>query len=230
LGSGRRAIPRAWRRWTPRSLRLRLATLEQRPLPQPADLGPLNGRIGVEESTLAALNGRADALEKRFAEVESRAQAVTGEASRTAALQAAAQALDAGRPVGTLPGAPPALARFATVPPPTEAALRLAFPASAAAAEAASVPQTGGLSLAQRMWQRVQALITVRQGERVLVGAPASRVLAEARSALDAGDLAGAVATLERLDPAAAKAMAGWRSEAQALLDARAALAGMARS
>ena len=80
------------------------------------------------------------------------------------------------------------------------------------------------------MWQQVQTLFTIRQGETVLVGAPAAGVLAQARARLDAGDLAGAVAALARLDAAAAKAMAGWREQAQALLDARAALAGLARS
>jgi hypothetical protein len=212
------------------ALRLRLTTLEQRPTPAPADLVPLTGRVGAVEGAASAIGGRVDALEKRFAELDQRAQSATGEATRTAALQAAARALEAGKPLGPIPGAPPALARFAAQPPPTEASLRLAFPAAAAAAEQASLPGADGLSLPQRMWQQVQALITVRQGERVLVGAPASRVLAEARIALDAGDLAGTVAALDRLDPAAAKAMADWRGQAVALLDARTALAGMARS
>jgi hypothetical protein len=72
--------------------------------------------------------------------------------------------------------------------------------------------------------------VTVRHGDQVLVGDPASVVLAEARAKLVAGDLAGAVAALGKLDAAAAKAIAGWRAQAQSLLDARAALASIASS
>jgi hypothetical protein len=77
------------------------------------------------------------------------------------------------------------------------------------------------------MWRRAQSLVTVRQGDKVLVGAPAAVTLNAARARLDAGDLAGAVAALGGLDGPAAKAMAGWRSDAQALVDARAALAAL---
>ena len=41
---------------------------------------------------------------------------------------------------------------------------------------------------------------------------------------LDAGDLPGAVTTLDGLTGAAAAAMAPWRAQAQSLLDARSAL------
>jgi hypothetical protein len=61
------------------------------------------------------------------------------------------------------------------------------------------------------------------------VGAPAAVVLGTARDRLEAGDLAGAVAALDGLDGPAAQAMAPWRAHAQSLLDARAALAAMAR-
>jgi hypothetical protein len=77
------------------------------------------------------------------------------------------------------------------------------------------------------MWRKAQTLVTVRQGDTVLVGAPAAVTLNAARGKLDAGDLAGAVAALSALDGPAAKAMAGWRSDAQALLDARAALTSL---
>jgi hypothetical protein len=72
--------------------------------------------------------------------------------------------------------------------------------------------------------------VTVKQGDKVLVGSPAAEVLGTTQARLDAGDLAGAVHELDRLDPAAAQAMAEWRGQAQALLEARAALAEMARS
>ena len=70
--------------------------------------------------------------------------------------------------------------------------------------------------------------MTVRQGDRVLVGDSAAGVLARARNALDAGDLAGAVAAVSTLSGPPAAAMAGWRADAQAVLDARAGLAAMA--
>jgi len=80
------------------------------------------------------------------------------------------------------------------------------------------------------MLLKAQKLITVREGEKVLVGAPASYALVHAQHELEVGDLAGAVGALDGLDPEAAKVMAPWRAEAQSLLDARAALAGLANS
>ncbi len=226
----------------------RLAQLEQRPLPAPAaagapapDLKPLEARLDQVSAKVAALQGadagaaqaltaKLQAFEQRLAEAEQRQQAVNAGAARTARLQAATVALEAGRPLGDIPGAPPAVARFGTASPPTLASLRLAFPDAAAAAEQASRPSTTGLSLADRLWQRAQSLVTVQQGNKVLIGPPSVRVLAQARALLDAGDLAGAVAALGPLDPPAAAAMAEWRAQAQSLLDARAALASMARS
>ncbi len=112
--------------------------------------------------------------------------------------------------------------------PPTEPALRLSFGKFADLAEAASKPSPDGHPFVERMWMQAQTLVTVRQGDHVLVGAPAAITLEAARGKLEAGDLAGAVAGLAPLDPAATKAMKPWRDDAQALVDARAALAAMA--
>ena len=107
--------------------------------------------------------------------------------------------------------------------------MKLAFPAAAKAASEASVPAAPAeASALDRVWTRAQSLVTVRQGDRVLLGDPAAGVLARAKRALDAGDLAGAVAALGDLQGPAAQAMAAWRADAQALLGARAALAEMA--
>ena len=222
------------------TLQQRLAQLEQRPAAAPAaapDLTALQARLGQVAAGLAALQGsdaglvqslagKVQALEQGLAQTEQHEQA----AARLARLQAAGVALAAGQALGDIPGAPPALAKFAAAAPPTEGALRSSFPVAAGAAEQASLPSTAGLSLPTRMWQQVESLVTVQQGGKVLVGPPASHVLAQARARLDDGDLAGAVGALDQLDPAAAKAMAGWRAQAQSLLDARAALAGMVRS
>jgi hypothetical protein len=218
------------------TLQQRLAQLEQRPAATPdltaleARLGQVAARVdalqGSDAGLVQALAGKVQTLEQRLAQTEQHEQA----AVRLARLQAAGVALAAGQALGDIPGAPPALAKFAAAAPPTEGALRSSFPVAAGAAEQASLPSTAGLSLAARMWQRVESLVTVQQGSKVLVGPPASHVLAQARARLDDGDLAGAVGALDQLDPAAAKAMAGWRTQAQSLLDARAALAGMVRS
>jgi hypothetical protein len=210
------------------ALRQRVDALEKRPAPaaQPLpDLRPLDARIAALEQRPAAapqpapdlgpLQSRLDALRQRVADL--------------ARLQAASLALATGQPLGAWPDAPAALARFATAQPPTEGELRLDFAPAARRAAEASKPATPSGSLAERMWSRVASLVTVREGGRVLVGAPASTVLDAARARLDAGDLAGAVAALDALDPGAAAAMADWRGRAQSLLDARAALAKLAQ-
>lgn len=188
----------------------------------------LTDRIAAAERTLS---DRLAALETRLAaaeQVASRLPQVEDRAARLARLATAQAALDAGQPLGTIPGAPPELARFATAAPPTEASLRLAFPAAARAAREAAGPDTSGQGVLESAWNRAQALVTVRRGEEVVVGDPAAGTLATARRALEAGDLAGAVATLGRLPPQAAAAMEGWTGQARALLAARAALARLA--
>lgn len=168
---------------------------------------------------------RVASLEQRLAVAEA---AVTKTAARAAQLDAfasASQALAAGKPLGVIPGAPPALARYADSKPPTDASLRQEFAGLAVRAAEASKPGTEADTMAQRMWLHVQSLVTIKDHDKVLVGAPAAIVLGEAQDRLAAGDLAAAVASLAALDPAAAVIMADWTARAQALLDARAALA-----
>lgn len=200
------------------ALEQRLTSLEQRPAPAAPDV-----TTPIAAAT-AALTAKLDALDGKLAQVASQDAARAAAAAR---LRAAGAALDAGQKLGDIVGAPPALARFAQVAPPTEPALRQAFPAAAAAAGAASEPSPDGFNFAERMWRRTQSLVTVRQGDKVLVGAPASATLAAAQGKLDAGDLAGAMAALAALDGPAAAAMAGWIDPAKALLEARAALASL---
>ena len=178
----------------------------------------------------AAVEAQVAALEQRLKDDEQRLGAQAAKDAVSQRLQLASLALDAGEPIGDLPGAPPALSRYAKAKPPTEAALRLAFPAAASAAEAASRPSADGKTLGERILMHASSLLTIREGDKVVVGAPATTVLRNAQARLDAGDLGGAVAALDGLDSAAAKAIAAWRGEAAALLDARSALAQMARS
>ena len=196
----------------------RVEALERRTNP---DLSSLQARVaGLEQRPAGdteALTSRVTALEKTIARDD-----------RLSRVQAAAVALAAGRKLGPIQGAPSALARFANANPPTEAALRLAFPAAERAALDASRPADDGRPILTRLLARAEELVTVRQGDHVLVGDPAAGVLSRARTALDAGDLSGTIEALSGLRGASATAMSGWLADATALRDARAALADMA--
>jgi hypothetical protein len=228
----------------------RLARLEQRPVAAAPDLGPLEARVAALEKApgpppvveqkppppaaspaqVEALAERLAADELHLAALEKAAAApaqAADRAARIARIETASLALSAGRPLGDIPDAPPALARYATAAPPTEASLRLAFPAAARAALAAHVPPADKPFL-DRLWAEAQELVTVRQGEHLLVGDPNAVVLAHAGTLLDAGDLAGAAAALGTLSGPAAAAMASWLDQANGLLAARAALLDMA--
>ena len=203
-------------------------------------LGAVEGRVATAEKQDAAsfqgLTDRLGTVESRVAAVEKQGSAVAGQlggvserAQRISRTQVAAAALEAGQKLGEIPGAPPALARFAYNAPPTEAGLRLSFNAAAEAAQNASQPGAmEGQPFASRLWTRAQQSLSVRQGDRVVLGDPVAGLLAHARQALEAGDLSGAVATLDGLTGPAAAAMADWVSQARGLLDARSALAAMA--
>jgi hypothetical protein len=228
----------------------RIARLEARPPPSAPDLAPLETRLSVLEqavqaqksaqqtppaavssSQIAALAERLQAAEARLAAVEKAASApadLAEQVARATRVQAASLALNSGRPLGDIPGAPPALTRYATAPPPTEAVLRVAFPAAAKAALAAELLSPADQPWMTRLWNRARDLITIRQGEHVLVGNPDAATLARARAALDAGDVTDAVAAVSTLNGPPAQAMAGWLDQARGLLAARAALADMA--
>jgi len=206
---------------------------------QRAELGPRLAQLAADQQALAArvqdLDAAMKAQQANFGTQLQSAQqqanaavAAAGKAARLARLQAARAALQAGMPLGVIEGAPPALARFAEANPPTEAALRLAFSPAAKAALDAAEPDTAGKPFGERLWERAQQLVTIREGDRVIVGDPAAGVLAHARQEVDAGDLAGAVASVSTLTGLAAQAMASWLDQARAVLAARAALDTMA--
>lgn len=223
------------------ALSARIDALEKRPPVQAADpqvaarMDALAGRLDAlasrTQSGDADLTHRIEADASRLAALEKSASQASGLADRAARLarvQSAETALAAGQPLGEVPGAPSAVARFATAKPPTEASLRLAYPAAERAAMAASRPDTDGKPFLDRVLARAQDLVTIRQGDHVIVGDEAAGVLARARTSLTAGDLPGAVAAVAALKGPAADAMADWLAQAQALLAARAALADMA--
>jgi hypothetical protein len=198
-------------------------------------LDALSGRIesqsGRNQTGIDATRDQISALSTRVAAIEANSSGIeplTRRLNRIARLQEASLALAAGRAVGDVPDAPDALARYAHAPPPTEAGLRLRFPQAERIALAAHQPDDGDAPFLGRVWDRAQSLVTIRRGEEVVVGNPASVILNRAQTAIDAGDLAGAVAAVESLRGTPGQAMASWLSDAKALLDARAALAQLA--
>ncbi|HTI02350.1 MAG TPA: mitofilin family membrane protein [Acidisoma sp.] len=181
--------------------------------------------------TLAALQQQLSDLSdkaKSLAQDTQNLPQLTAQSARIGQVMQAEDALASGKPLGSIPNAPSALVKFETTPPPTEASLRLAFPAAARAAEKAGGPRDATGGFWHRVWLRVQNLVTLRQGDRVIVGDQTGGTLAHARRLLDAGDLSGAVTVLATLQGPAAEAMASWIDQAKALIAARQALADMA--
>jgi len=203
--------------------------------PFAARLDALSGRVdalaGRDQGVISEFGRRLDADEARLGALEHATTQMTAtaeQAARLVRIELAEAALAAGQKLGDLPNAPPAVAHFAAAAPPTEASLRLAYPAAERAALAASHPDVDDKPFLARVLAHAEDLVTVRQGDRVIVGDPAAGVLARARTALDAGDLGGAVAAVGTLSGPPAAAMAGWLAAAKALLQARAGLADMA--
>ncbi len=144
-------------------------------------------------------------------------------------LESARIALESGQPVGDIPGAPTALAKFAATPPPTLSQLILAYPAAEAAANNASVDKQEKGTIWQQALARVENLVTISNGNHVIVGAPAAAITAQAGEKLNAGDLAGAVAILTNgLSQSTQAALGPWLPNAEALLAARSAIVTLA--
>jgi len=218
-------------RQTTTALQDRLSALEAQLKSAAGEVSGARDAAATAVKQSAAAQQQADAAQQQAAQAEKLANQVPGmldKAQRLAQIQAAQAALAAGRPLGTLPNAPPALSRFAAAKPPTEAELRLSFPVAAAAARQASEPDLQGKPLLDRMLARAEQALTVRQGSHVIIGDPAAGILEAARERVDAGDLAGAVLVLDKLQGPAAAAMADWVDQAKQVLAARAALTDLA--
>jgi hypothetical protein len=194
------------------------ADLAQKYVVLAAELAALQAQTASDHGALAVMQANATDIGK-----------LTQRMTLLNALGTARLALDAGQPLGQIPGAPPALAQFADTPPPRFAALRESFEPAARSAEAASLSGTGRPGFWARAKLRLEGMLTVSNGSRVVFGPPAAAALNAARAALADGDLAGAVAALQTLPPGAKAAMGGWLAQAQALLAAQAALVAMAQ-
>ncbi len=185
-----------------------------------AQIAALQTEFAADHAAVTTLTTNSAGLAKLTARIETLNQ-----------LADARMALDSGQPLGTIPNAPPALAAFATAKPPTMAELVLTYPQAAAAANAASVDKATKNSFWARVLARLENLVTISNGDHVIIGAPAAAITAQAQTQLDAGDLAGAVATLtDNLSPTTQAALGNWLAQAKSLLAARAAIVQMSQS
>jgi hypothetical protein len=180
--------------------------------------------VNVLKQEVENNTSRLDAIEKAAGGTE----AIAKRLDRIARIQAASLALGNGQPLGDLPDAPPALARYATAAPPTIAHLRLMFPKLERAALEVSQSSVTSGPFIDRIWERAQGLVTVRRGDEVVIGDESALRLTHASAALEAGDLVAAVHETSQLDPKPLHALGDWLAEAKALIDARAALTDMA--
>ena len=194
------------------------ADLAQKYVVLAAQLAAVQAQAAADHGALSVMQANATDLGK-----------LTQRMTLLNALETARLALDAGQPLGQIPNAPPELAQFADVAPPTEAQLRESFEGAARAALEASLTENGNVGRWTRVKLRLEGLITISDGARVIFGPPAAAAINVARKALDNGDLAGAVAALQGMGAPAQDAMSPWLGQAQALLAARAALVTMAR-
>jgi uroporphyrinogen-III synthase len=100
----------------------------------------------------------------------------------------------------------------------SRAALMTEFPAVAKAALADDLADD---SFGERLLGKVRGLVSLRRVGNDVEGDGTEAKLARAEAALDAGDLAKAVALVKSLPPQTAKATAGWLSRAEAHLAAK---------
>jgi hypothetical protein len=185
----------------------------------------LTAQVAAMQNQLATDHGTITTIQADSTDLTS----LTAKITLLNRLESARIALESGQPLGDIPNAPPALAKFATTAPPTQAQLQLAYPAAAAAANNASVDKQDKGSVWSQALARVENLVTISNGTHVIIGAPAAAITTQAGEKLNAGDLAGAVSTLTNgLSPTTLAALGDWLPQAQSLLAARAAIVTLA--
>lgn len=213
-----------------------------------ADLSELKQSIaGVEQSVaglreeMGQLSARLDnaPTTERLDEIEARLGRLNESASRAAALgpavaaDALAAALEAGRPferelaalrsLGLDEETIQGLAPHAGSGLPTSAALRASFEAAIGAIDL-SDPAPPGSSVMDRLIQSAQGLVAVRPAQPT-EGTEPTAVVTRIRGALQAGDLATALAEREALPESARAATADWAQAAEARREAEALVA-----
>jgi hypothetical protein len=92
------------------------------------------------------------------------------------------------------------------------------------------LPDTEGKDFFDRVLARLQdvRLITVREGDHLVIGNAAAATLTHAKMLLDVGDLGGAIKTVGTLTGPPAEKMAGWLADVTSLVAAREALVSLA--
>lgn len=181
-----------------------------------AQVNAMQGQVAADHGALSSLQANTQDLGK-----------LTQRMELLNNVAAANLALESGQSLGAVPNAPPELQVFADAAPPTMAKLRETFPAAARNAEAASLSNNGQAGFWAQVKLRLQGLITISNGTKVIFGPPAAAALNQAKAALANDDLQSAVAAVQTLSPPAQRAMASWLTPAKQLLAARAALAAM---
>jgi hypothetical protein len=177
----------------------------------------LNQRLTAAEGAVAERQTEVAALSQRLSAAEARTE-------RLAVIESLRGRFEAGAPLGPVLArlgaeVPAALARFREAGAPTEAALRLSFEEAVRTARArAAELRPSGLG----------SLFTIRRGDQVVWGDQAEGTLERARRALEAGDIAAALAQLRELPEPHGAAFAAWAGQAEALAAARAALRELA--
>lgn len=204
-----------------------------------ASVGLLNDRVTRLERTSIDISS----LQREFGELNRRAIALregfSGLNATVLAANQLAQSVDEGvaytRPLAALravAGSDEAITSalnllepYAATGIPSFASLRSRFPAVADAV-ARAAPTTGGAEWYERAFDQVLSLVTVRvTGEAAARAGGIDAILATAESALAGGDLAAAVAEVERLEGQAAAAAADWLQAAKHRLTATEAVA-----
>jgi len=198
-------------------------------------LDQLSGRVealsGRAQASTDQLKQQLDAANAKIAALQSSATSVATAATRIdrlIRLQAASVALANGRPLGAIPDAPPALARFTEKAPPTEAHLRLEFGAVQRNVLAAAKVDNTDRPFLERALGKAEELVSIRRGNEVVIGHSTVAALAQADAAVQAGDFPTALKSIGDMDPSAQKACTDWVAQVKSLLDARAALVDLA--
>jgi hypothetical protein len=209
------------------------------------DINQRLGQLEVDAGRLTAVEQRLGDVQAALAEVRSTVDQAGKEASRPAATVLAvnqlaealgrsdgyAQELETLRVVAgdeaSLAAPIDRLQQWASSGLATIGELRAAFPEMARAV-AQTDYQREGDSWLDGVTNRLTSLVTVRRvGDVALAAGGTDAALAQAESALDNGDLAGAVKAIEGLQGPAAEAASGWLTRARDRLGAEKALADL---
>jgi hypothetical protein len=210
----------------------RLSALEQRPVPDTqASLAPLQSQLQQLSTRLDQLDQRIDQLVKDQSQRGDSAQRVLlvalaslGNAISSSrpfsAELASVEALGRGRPDWAQSLRPLGDTAKTGLPSTAMLAARFSDEVAPAILRADAAPAGAASNIGQAVLAKLRSLVVIRRTDGAGGGTPAQQAVAAADSALQKGDLAGAVSALKPLTGAAADAAAPWLAEAQQRLAA----------